>query len=134
MCLAKFPSATSMMIPHLQIVPGPNHIDLNWPPPLYTPNYYEAWTSCTFANEKAELSSFAQPTSLDLRIINLHPGSICEVIFRAVYNQASLDSGIKQTVTLLPAGKECFYVHLRYIGLSLLIKIFQFMITTFYYV
>ena len=97
------------MIPQIQIKPGTRYIDFDWLPPRYMPDHYKVLALCTFATYAPEKISLCEPAeSHNLTILNLHPGSVCKVVFQAIYNSATLDRGIRQTVELLSEGKEYF--------------------------
>ena len=97
-----------MMVPDLQVKPSSTSIEFSWDPPQYAPDYYEISCTCTYAHKEQRVSSYVQTREPSMKITKLLPGSVCEVLFRAIYNPATLDPGVKVTVTLTSDGKDSF--------------------------
>ena len=95
-----FNAATTLMITKLQVNVTPRSILLNWSHPRYLPEFYQAFVKCKSSYFSGAFSHQALPADHSLKMQVPHPGSQCKVIFLAVYNRASLDPGMKFSVTL----------------------------------
>ena len=96
--------ATRLMIHVYSIATGLDFIELKWTNPKFSPERYQLKYMCAmkstskskagninyFVNKTINLSS----VTTSVIIFDLHPSSICTVILLAVYNPASMDTGI----------------------------------------
>ena len=88
-------------------VSGSDYVELNWTHPKFLPENYRLNYICTVKptstiNHGKNDSIMENAQNLDsnttsVRISELHPNSICMVFLLAVYNPASIDSGIAIT-------------------------------------
>lgn len=108
------------MINHLNSTASDNSITLIWTKPRYFPQYYQVIFSCTWTCHnliKIKRESMVSALATAHTIENLHPASECDFVFSAVYNPASIDSGIAHSSkTLYPSKhiksfKACKYIH-----------------------
>ena len=90
---------------------GSTYFRLSWDPPEYKPFYYQQLTSCRlsceshpYVNSQMELKGEATSNTL----YRLNPGSVCEITFLAVYNNASIDPGIKLIANTKSKSKGLF--------------------------
>ena len=103
--------ATSRMISSHSIASGSDYVKVNWthlqfPPERYQLKYVcSVKTACTPSHDTSHyVVAKAQNISLDttsVTISNLCPCSSCMLILLAVYNPASIDTGIMITGTTL---------------------------------
>ena len=107
--------ATEEMIKGVTVNQGKNFIQLQWLPPQYNPMEYAVSAGCLECDGKLEVYERVLPPITGKNpsddkpvtavvIDNLRPGSKCEIHFRAVYNPASLDSGMYINTSTLKAG------------------------------
>ena len=99
------------MIHNYSLARGLDYIELNWTQPKFLPERYQLRYMCTkqvtpkHKNiEKNYIKERTRNLSSDtnlVRIVDLRPSSVCTLILVAVYNPASIDSGIKITGTTL---------------------------------
>ena len=92
------------MIHAHSVASGSDNVELNWTRPNFPPERYQLnyvctlKPTCTFRNDTNNyVRTQTQDLSSDatfVTILNLRPCSICMLILVAVYNPASLDSGI----------------------------------------
>ena len=103
--------ATTQMIRDHSVAPGPHYIELNWCLPKFRPERYQLQYVCTMkptcTRDYAEnnyVITKAQNLSSDstsVTISDIRSSSICMLILLAVYNPASIDTGIAITGTTL---------------------------------
>ena len=105
------------MIRSHSVASGPDYVKLNWTHPKFQPERYKLKHVCTmkptctprnatnqYITTKTQILS-SDTTSVT--IADLRPSSICMLILLAVYNPASIDSGIAITGTTLDEdGRE----------------------------
>ena len=99
------------MIRSHSITSGPHYIELNWCDPKFLPERYQLKyvctmkPTCTTGHGKGNyVMTKAQNLSSDstsVTISDIRSSSICMLILLAVYNLASIDSGIAITGTTL---------------------------------
>ena len=99
--------ATRQMIHTYSAATGLHYLELNWNHPRFLPQRYQLKYMCTMknmykyknVNENYYLEGTKNLTSntTSARISNVYPGSICTIFLLAVYNPASIDSGIEIT-------------------------------------
>ena len=97
------------MIHDCSLSTGLDYIELNWTHPRFLPESYQLKYNCTLKvtskyndNEKNYIEEKTKKLISDtnsVTIPDLRPSSICTLILVAVYNPASIDSGIKLTGT-----------------------------------
>ena len=104
------------MISTHSIATGLEYIELNWTRPKFLPGKYLLHVQyartlkprCTFKNDKnIYVKINAQCLTSDttsVRISELRPKSVCVLLLFAVYNPASIDSGIVITGKTLDEG------------------------------
>ena len=119
-----------MIQAHL-IANGSDYVELYWNHPKFLPESYKLKYMCALndpcisSSEDAEnsyLMSNIRNLSSDttsVRISDLRPSSFCTLVLLAVYNPASIDSGIVITGT---TGTCTFHKHIRH---SKLIPVFR---------
>ena len=93
------------MICDFQVVTSTTIITLAWSLPKYYPEMYKVFAICESTNYVGKFIRSALSGDTSLNIKGQRSGSSCKLSFFAVYNRASLDSGIKLTVKLLSSGK-----------------------------
>ena len=103
--------ATRQMIHSVSPATGLHYLELNWNHPKFLPERYQLKFICTMKyifkykndNENYTLEGTKSLTSngTSARISNLRPGTVYKVSLLAVYNPASIDSGIAITRTTL---------------------------------
>ena len=96
--------ATRKMIHAYSLATGLDYVELNWTRPRFLPESYQLKYKCAVkvtsnyrdVNKIYITGSTKNLTSdsISFRICNLRPGSICTLILLAVYNPASIDSGV----------------------------------------
>ena len=99
-------------------------VTLSWIKPEYLPQLYQRDISCTPAcGNKVYFAQTVTFNSLVTRdhIKNLRPGSRCDTTFFAVYNPASLDPGLVNTVYTKEKGEKHVYIYICSIGGSRLL-------------
>ena len=97
------------MIQACSLATGLDYIELSWTHPRFLPESYQLKYMCTLKvtskyNKKNYIQEKTRKLNSDtssVRIPDLHPSSICTLILVAVYNPASIDSGITITGTTL---------------------------------
>ena len=103
--------ATMQMIHSNLVAPGPDYVRLNWTHPKFHPERYQLKYVCTMnpacsptndtnqyiATKTANLSS----DTTSVTISDIRPSSFCMLFLLAVYNPASIDTGIMITGTSL---------------------------------
>ena len=102
------------MIRTHSLASGLDYVELNWTHPKFLPERYQldymciVKPTCTPNQEMGQsVTTSEQNLSSDttsVRISNLHPNSICMLFLLAVYNPASIDSGIVITGTTFDEG------------------------------
>ena len=88
---------------------GMDYVELEWTRPKFPPQSYTVTYLCSEMNmphssRTAYVHTMTQQLSSEIhsiRIFDLRPSSICTVNLVAVYNPASIDSGIVLNVTTL---------------------------------
>ena len=119
--------ATKQMIRSHSLHTGSDYLELNWTPPEYLPEKYilhvQVQYGCSlkphrkFKTDNNEyVMTNAQYLTSDrtsVRISNLRPRSVCTLYLLAMYNPASLDSGIAITGTTLDEGSSKGNSYLR---------------------
>ena len=95
------------MIGNYSLVSGSNYVKLSWPHPMFQPEKYQlryictlkATTKCKDVTENYVMAGTNNLSSrtTSFRIPNLRPSCICTLIVLAIYNPASIDTGIVLT-------------------------------------
>ena len=103
------------MIRTHSLASGSDYVELNWTHPKFLPERYQLNYVCTMKPPCApnrdmnhSVTRNAQNLSSDttsVRVSDLRPSSICMLFLLAVYNPASIDSGIWVTGTTLSKNK-----------------------------
>ena len=96
--------ATKQMIRSHSVASGPDYVNLNWSRPNFQPERYQLMHVCTLKptctpghglnNYVMTKTQNLTPNTSSVTIPNLRPSSICILFLLAVYNPASIDSGI----------------------------------------
>ena len=90
-------------------------VTIRWDKPEYLPQLYEWTLSCTLACGNPpyvkQSVNIGSSETQDF-ISNLIPGSCCEIRFFAVYNPASLDSGLAKTVYTKEKGEQSMFINI----------------------
>ena len=96
--------ATTRMIRNHSLASGMDYVELNWTHPKFLPERYQLKYMCTMKptcapNHNINQSVMTNVQSLSsnttsVRVIDLRRSSICMLFLLAVYNPASIDSGI----------------------------------------
>ena len=101
-------AATSIMIQNYTYSPGLQYVQLMWNRPVYDPEIYMLYYSCTYHtgeyyyfNKKEEIQNSATTSAT---VFQLHPRSTCFMTIFAVYNPASNDQGL--TITTVTLNEE----------------------------
>ena len=91
------------MIRTYSFASGSDYVQLNWIHPKFLPEKYQLHYACRMetcsTNHEKNYSILASTQNLSsnttfVRISNLRPSSNCSLFLLAVYNPASIDSGI----------------------------------------
>ena len=92
------------MIHAYSLATGLDYVEVNWTHPRFLPESYQLKYRCAVkvtSNYKAVNKIYITgrtknltSDSISFRIFNLRPGSTCTLILLAVYNPASIDSGV----------------------------------------
>lgn len=103
---------------------GLDYVELNWTRPRFRPEDYQLKYVCTVKRTSTQMgkkkqSNMENATNLgsgatSFRISELRPNSVCIVFMLAVYNPASIDSGI--AVTGMTSGgdtRKKIFVYLK---------------------
>ena len=93
--------ATFRMIKSLIVHPGIFSFGLSWQEPEFFPDHYQFITNCRLFCARTDYRYIDIPiprTETTLRVIDLSPGSVCRVNLKAVYNPASIDAGLTETL------------------------------------
>ena len=103
--------ATAQMIHSHSVASGQDYVKLNWTHPKFQPERYHLkhvctmMPTCTPRNDTNQyITTRTQNLSSDttsVTVSDLRPSSICMLILLAVYNPASIDSGIAITGSTL---------------------------------
>ena len=103
--------ATRRMIRSHSVTSGPNYVQLNWTRPNFQPGRYQLKYVCTLkptCTPGRDVNNYVLTKAQNLTsnatsvtIHNLCPNSICILFLLAVYNPASIDSGITKLETTL---------------------------------
>ena len=104
--------ATTLMVKNLSATTGMDYIDIMWLPAKFLPTSYKIEVTCelTLNGMRYKHETYkADPLNTNLCIKDLQPRSMCVYIFFAVYNPASIDDGITNTVYTLHLGEWSFY-------------------------
>ena len=106
-----FHLATAEMIRSHSVASGLDSVKLNWTHPKFRPERYQLNYVCTMKptctprnDTNHYITTKTQNLSSDatsVTIPDLRPSSVCMLILLAVYNPASIDSGIAITGTTL---------------------------------
>ena len=106
-----FHLATKQMIPAYFLTSGSDYVEVIWTPPKYLPRSYlcQIMHVCTLmatSMPKHDIKSYVVTNTQSLssgntsiRILDLCPNSTWMLILLAVYNRASIDTGIVATGT-----------------------------------
>ena len=99
-----------MMIDNLTYSSGLDNIQLHWNSPKYRPNVYKVFYTCKVHDEEyyyrySKLER-VDSSSISFKILGLKLRSVCFVTLFSVYNQASLDRGLRITVETLQTHKN----------------------------
>ena len=96
--------ATKQMIHTHPLAAGLDYVQLNWTHPKFLPERYQLQylcivkPTCTPNHDMNQAITTSEETlslaTTFVRISNLRPNSICMLFLLAVYNPASIDSGI----------------------------------------
>ena len=94
--------ATKTMILNLKTFAGPDYAGLRWDRPDYDPTKYEVRYLCKLFAEKADfidsVTEILESNATNFRVDYLREDVMCSINLKAVYNPASIDSGIAVTV------------------------------------
>lgn len=101
--------ATAKMIQEIIVTQLLYSIEVRWIPPIFKPLYLELRTSCRlscsdriyFMNE-----TLIPPFHTWTTISDLRPNTVCTVRLKALYNPASIDSGMTKIVRTLSTSKS----------------------------
>ena len=101
--------ATERMIEHSSLNSGLDYVELTWTRPKSIPEKYEINSLCfmpytrSYLHNEIEIVNHAfsnlSSSTTSFRISQLRPNSTCVLKLLAVYNPASIDSGIVVTGT-----------------------------------
>ena len=100
------------MIKSLSVHPGVFSFGLAWKEPEFYPDDYQFIAGCRLFCAREDYRSHDQSipgSATTLRVIHLHPGSVCRVDLKAIYNPASIDAGLTQTFQTAFLSKYCMY-------------------------
>ena len=81
---------------------------VTWPIPRFNPKLYTVDTECSYLQKSArsyKLDTVKARALTHRVIVRACPHCRCQVTLKAVYNQASLDQGISQTVVTAEEGE-----------------------------
>ena len=123
--------ATRQMIHHYSLTRGLRYLELKWIRPKFLPEKYQLKYQCTAGCNKKllkcknveekyilqETKNLTSNTTL-VRISNLQPGTICRLFLLAVYNPASIDSGIAIKRTTLRESTSKLFSVVNYFTLT----------------
>ena len=101
-------SATKLMTTFNEVISGANQLEVSWTIPTYFPYYYMQTASCTLLCDEGTyyLHEVLIPGRQYSNTINeLEPGSVCLIKQLAIYNPASIDSGIGLVAHTLQSSK-----------------------------
>ena len=93
--------ATFRMIKSLSFDPGIFSFGLSWQKPEFVPDHYQFIVHCQlFCAQTGYYHNDVPLPQIEtsLRLCYLRPGSVCQVTVKAVYNPASIDPGLTETV------------------------------------
>ena len=117
-----------MIRDHL-LASGSDYVQLIWTYPQFVPETYQVTYTCTMISRftptydmKYNITSTTQYLSSDttsFRISDLRPRSNCTLILLAVYNWASVDSGITITGTTIDEDTSKKYFGLNHFIITL---------------
>lgn len=100
-----------MTILHQQSKHYAESIEISWDLAQFKPIHFEISFSCRLMCDSTpyqKARSFLQPSSVAFTQTGLYPGSVCEVELVALYNPASIDSGLKMVAyTLISSRLNC---------------------------
>ena len=108
--------ATRQMIYSHSIASGPDYVQLKWSRPNFQPERYQLMHVCTLKPTctpghginnyvMTKMQNLTSNTT-SVTIPNLRPSSICILFLSAVYNLASIDSGITTLGTTLDEDRR----------------------------
>lgn len=90
---------TSLMTEFEEFQKGSNYITATWKAPAYLANHFKLSISCNYICDHDSLylmNAYTVPSyTTSFNFTELAPGSHCYITLIAVYNPASLDSGIR---------------------------------------
>ena len=93
-----------------------NSIQANWKEPVHHPFKLVITVTCKYGCINGQIylvrKNVLPPNQTSVTFTGLVPGSECDFTLKAVYNPASIDSGISVTYMILPASKTLPFVHL----------------------
>ena len=122
--------ATAQMISSHSVASGPGNVKLNWTPPKFEPERYQLNYVCTMKptctprnDTNHYIMTKTQNVSSDttsVTISDLPPSSICMLILLAVYNPASIDTGIVISGTTLDEDTRNIVSGLHYLIITVL--------------
>ena len=93
--------ATSLMVKNVLVTAGVEFVDIFWSTPTLLPMSYKVNIICQLLHNGIEYKRVkiaAAPQDTVLNVPSLLPGSHCMVTLQAIYNPASIDSGITHNV------------------------------------
>ena len=96
------------MIQNVSAFAGTDFFDIFWSPPSIPPMTYRINVACRLLCNNMEYNRAKvnrRPYLTTQNVDNLLPGSACTFTLLAVYNPASIDSGITRTVFTLNTSK-----------------------------
>ena len=108
-------TATTFMIKGFTVDTSYDTVTISWDKPEYLPQSYKWDLSCTLAcghTVYTTQSVTVGSSETQDHISNLFPGSRCELKFFAVYNPASLDSGLVKTVYTKEKGEQNIFINM----------------------
>ena len=107
-------TATALMIKDYRVDTTYDSLTLSWSTPEYLPEVYKWDVSCMLLCQNTVYiggSGIASPLETKHYSPKLHPGSRCVTKFLAIYNPASLDAGLTNTVYTKEKGEQYTYVY-----------------------
>ena len=102
------------MIKTLETTANLNYVRVEWRRPKFEPMYYKLSYSCKLKHDVTDYISkkfiLIDSNEFTYKIRSVFPDSLCKLTLHAVYNLASVDSGITTTGMTISSGKEIVYI------------------------
>ena len=99
-------AATEILVKNLRTLRGFDHVALRWDSPQYEPASYEVRYSCkAVGKEVSFISNFTEmleSNATQFLLTNLPQDIRCTLTLIAIYNPASIDTGITVSVSVDP--------------------------------